>query len=196
MSETVSDLQKSETKDRDVREINRICNLIANTSPENTQALFGNLQEMAELYYKGALTRADRSFMAAQVFGFLGIAYIAYVGYVCLHMANATTGKVLFHVFAGAIVSAISSLNFVLYYRATRQFELFHVCLERAGRFLMANSVSANIACSQKRDEAKADLVSTMANAPMLPLEYSLPRRKKVSAVPATSHRGPKPVAV
>jgi len=198
MSEVASAFQTPAINDKEIQEINRICGLIATTRPEDTQALFGNLQEMAELYYKGALTRADRSFNYAQIFGLLGISYIVYVGYVCLHMTDASLGKVLFHTFAAVVVSAISSLNFVLYYRATRQFELFHVCLERAGRFLMANSVSANIACSQKRDEAKAGLVSTMANAPMLPIENSLPRRRKVSGVPvpATGHRGPKPLAI
>jgi len=170
MSETVTEHRASAIKDPEMLAMDRLCNRIAETNPENTQELFGNLQQIGELYYKGALTRANRSFILAQIFASVGIVYIFYLGYVCLHMSDLTKGKVLFHAFAAVLVGAISSLNFVLYNRATRQFELFHVCLERAGRFLTANSVSANISDSEKRDKARAELVSIMANAPMLPL--------------------------
>jgi len=58
-----------------------------------------------------------------------------------------------------------------MYRKATKQFELFHVCLERMGRYLMANSVCANIENPERRDEARAELVATMAHAPMLPID-------------------------
>ena len=35
----------------------------------------------------------------------------------------------------------------------------------------MANSVCANIENPERRDEARAELVATMAHAPMLPIE-------------------------
>lgn len=95
--------------------------------------------------------------------------------------------QAVFHGFAAVLVSAISSLNFFLYKRSIRQFELFHVCLERLNRYLMANSVSANIEDKEKRETARAELVSTMANAPMLPIENVQEAQRKSKAVPTTA---------
>jgi hypothetical protein len=51
----------------------------------------------------------------------------------------------------------------------------------------MANSVSANIEDKEKRDTARAELVSTMANAPMLPIENVQEAQRKSKAVPTTA---------
>ena len=71
----------------------------------------------------------------------------------------------------GVTVQAISGLNFWMYRRATTQFELFHVCLERMGRYLLANSVCENMHDDNRRDAARFELVRIMATAPMLPVQ-------------------------
>jgi hypothetical protein len=46
------------------------------------------------------------------------------------------------------------------------------------GRYLMANSICANIEGSERRDEARAELIVTMAHAPLFPIEGSAGQRQ------------------
>jgi hypothetical protein len=165
----------------------QLCSSIATTDLEDTNRLYSHLQQQADGYYQAACSRARNSFWTAQVFAALGITYVGYIGYVCSTGSIATVNQAVFHGFAAVLVSAISSLNFFLYKRSIRQFELFHVCLERLNRYLMANSVSANIEDKEKRETARAELVSTMANAPMLPIENVQEAQRKSKAVPTTA---------
>ncbi|HTT21906.1 MAG TPA: hypothetical protein VMG82_23455 [Candidatus Sulfotelmatobacter sp.] len=174
---------------------NQICNLISNTELRDTNRLFGCLQHMASQYYGAARSRATESFWLAQIFGALGITCVGYIGYLCLKGSNTSGSQVAFHAFAAVLVSAISSLNFALYYRSIGQFELFQVCLERLNRYSMANSVSANMDDSEKRDAARGALVSTMANAQMLPIENVKQAQRKPPVATAVSRPGPTPVA-
>lgn len=198
MKKTLTDLQTSVVSNDPGFSNVQLCNSIATTDLDDTNRLYSHLQQQADGYYKSACSRARNSFWTAQAFAALGITYVGYIGYECLNGLNgskASGNQVVFHAFAAVLVSAISSLNFVLYKRSIRQFELFHVCLERLNRYLMANSVSANIKDEEKRDMARAELVSTMANATMLPIENVQEARRKSKAAPPTSHLGLKAVA-
>jgi hypothetical protein len=168
---------------------NLLCDSLSKHRPEDTQALFGDLHKMATAYYQGALSQASRSFAWALGFAVVGttIVLLAVGTWVisALRPQPSASGQVrqpapplrtnlLPHLLvglAGVIVQVISGLNFYLYRKATAQFELFHVCLERMGRYLMANSVCANIRDEGQKDQARVDLIKTMANAPMLPAE-------------------------
>ncbi len=70
----------------------------------------------------------------------------------------------------GAVVQGIAGLYFVTYAKATTQLGLFHACLERMGRYLLANSMCENMA-PDHRDAARSELVRIMANAEPLSIE-------------------------
>src|SRR5947209_7899870 len=108
------------------------------------------------------------SFNAALVIACVGmvIFFIAIDRYIFEKSNNIALGVV-----AGTIPEIISGVIFYLYFRTMRHFGYFHVCLERMNRYLIASSISENIASEAKRDEARAALVKTMANATMLPIE-------------------------
>jgi hypothetical protein len=156
--------------DPHVVEIKELCHKIAGVKLEDTQTLFGDLHEMATLYYDGALKQATQSFKAAQVAAVVGTAFFL-IGAVFVTMQGGIGTRAWISLIAGATIQVISGLNFYMYGKATKQFGLFHVCLERMGRYLLANSVCANIENSGKRDEARVELARVMAQAPMLPIE-------------------------
>jgi hypothetical protein len=161
---------KSLSADPHVVEMKNVCDRIAHVKPEETQTLFGYLHQMATLYYEGALTQAMKSFKAAQIAAWVGtVLFFAVVLWILVWPEGSSLRWL--SVLPPAMIQVISGLNFYMYRKATQQFELFHVCLERMGRFLMANSVCANIEESAKRDQARMELVATMAHAPMLPVQ-------------------------
>ena len=65
------------------------------------------------------------------------------------------TSKATLTVIASVIPDVISGMIFYLYLRTMRHFGCFHVCCERMNRFLISNSVSANIGCSTTRDQTR-----------------------------------------
>jgi hypothetical protein len=178
MASTGLSVQTPITPEQMESQTKMLCDSLSKHRPEDTQALFGDLHKMATAYYKGALSQASRSFAWALGFAVVGttIVLIA-VGSWAWGMSalrSPLRTNLVPHLLvgiAGVIVQVISALNFYLYRKATAQFELFHICLERMGRYLMANSVCANISEERQRDQARVDLIKTMANAPMLPAE-------------------------
>jgi hypothetical protein len=64
---------------------------------------------------------------------------------------------------SGAIVEVISGLNFWLYSRTSNQLNFFHIRLERMQKYLLANSVAANLSAEAK-DRALSELVKTIAD--------------------------------
>ena len=53
---------------------------------------------------------------------------------------------------------------------ARLRLDAFRICLERANRFLIANSICENLKNENLRDESRAELIKVMATAPMLTL--------------------------
>jgi hypothetical protein len=71
-------------------------------------------------------------------------------------------------VVSGVLIEFIAAINFWLYAKAARQFNAFHICLERTHRYLLAYKMIEKIT-DQKRDETLEKVVCIMANAPMIP---------------------------
>jgi hypothetical protein len=67
-------------------------------------------------------------------------------------------------VISGVLIEFIAGINFWLYGRAARQFNAFHICLERTHRYLIAYKMIEKIS-DQKRDETLEKVVCIMANA-------------------------------
>lgn len=163
-------------------EVERICRDLAGSSPEDTQKIAAELLTISKQYYMDVRGQAKNSFKAALVSAYAGMALFSVsVGLVM----QGHTDKATLMVIASVIPDVISGVIFYLYFRTMRHFSYFHVCLERMNRFLISNSVSANISCSAKRDQTRTQLVETMAQAPMLPVEGFTAIRSR----PAASRR-------
>ena len=70
-------------------------------------------------------------------------------------------------VVSGLLIEFIAGVNFWLYGRAMKQFNAFHICLERTHRYLIAYKIAENIE-NNRKDETLEKLVCIMANAPMI----------------------------
>ena len=70
-------------------------------------------------------------------------------------------------VISGVLIEFIAGINFWLYGKAARQFNAFHICLERTHRYLIAYKMIEKIT-GQKKDETLEKVVCIMANAPMI----------------------------
>jgi hypothetical protein len=68
-------------------------------------------------------------------------------------------------IICGAIVEAISALNFYLYGRASNQLRYFHHPLDRMQRFILANDIASSL--EEKREETKAKLALTIIYLPV-----------------------------
>jgi hypothetical protein len=70
---------------------------------------------------------------------------------------------------SGVLIEFIAGVTFFLYARVARQFNAFHICLERTHRYLLAYAITNDV--KENKDQGLADLVKVMANAPMIQLE-------------------------
>ncbi|MBV9505205.1 MAG: hypothetical protein JO323_09405 [Acidobacteriia bacterium] len=171
-------LKRLFTSTEPVDDIEQKCQALGSINLSETQKITGKLLEISESYYKDVRLQATRSFNAALSIACVGmLIFFVAIG---LFMTG-KTDKIELGVVAGTIPEIISGVVFYLYFRTMRHFGHFHVCLERMNRYLTASSISENISCHTKRDETRAELVKTMANAAMLPIE-GLTERRPISA--------------
>ena len=82
-------------------------------------------------------------------------------------------------------MQVISGINFYLYARAARQFSSFHICLERANRFLLVAMLCRELDAPD-RAEMRKKLIQAMLDAPMLTLSEVTGVPDKVPSPPST----------
>jgi len=144
-----------------------LCDKIGQTAQGDTQTLACLLQGMSMRYYEDVRSQAKQSFRCALGAAIVGTAFFGMAAWPMTSQSS-TIGNV--GLVAGAVVSLISGVYFWLYRRAARQFSTFHVCLERANRFMLANTLVDNL-CPDTRDALRAELIRIVATAPMLTLD-------------------------
>lgn len=159
---------RSTTAGSSLEDIEKKCRELGDMEVTATQRIGAKLLDISEKYYQDVRSQAVNSFIAALCVASFGIA-LFFVA-IWLFMEG-KTDKATIVVIASAMPQVISGVVFYLYFKTMRQFGYFHVCLERMNRFLTANSICANITSEVKRDDARAELVDTMAHASMLPIE-------------------------
>ena len=150
-------------------ELTKDCEAVADMEPGDTRKTASLLLKMSLRYYYDVLDQAQKSFYAALVAASVGTLFFLYAGYQMMHQDSVSNAK--FSLLAGALVQVISGINFYFYSRASRQFIGFHICLERANRFLLANTLSENIASKDRKDTIRTELIRIVANAPLLTLD-------------------------
>lgn len=172
-----------------IAELKQHCREIAATNPGDTFKLFGDLHGMVVDYYEGALKQANRSFWAALGCTVSGTGLFVWA--IWMSVKNgAITEPAWVSLIAAAITQVISALNLHLYKKATAQLELFHVCLERSARYLMASSILENFHSEEEQDKTREQLVTIMANAELLPIaganaQRPTGRRRKTAGLAA-----------
>jgi len=149
-------------------ELRKCCEAVANTAPGDIQRMASLLSQMSLNYYADVRRQAQQSFLSALVAAGIGTLFFLYAAYHGKWQAGGPAPQI--SLIAGTLVQVISAINFFLYDRTSRQFSLFHICLDRTNRFLIANSFCGNIENRDRKDEARTELVKAVANAPTLTL--------------------------
>lgn len=175
----------STLKDESLEEIKQKCREVAVTDPGDTQKIASVLTEMSLHYYDDVRKQAERSFSAALTAAAVGTMFFLAAAVLVM---NNRTDKATISLISGSLIQVISGINFYLYGKAGRQFSLFHVCLERMNRFLVANSICENLTCPHKRDEIRADLVRMVGQAPMLSVDGGNHRSGGTGKAPGAKH--------
>jgi hypothetical protein len=155
-----------------LEEARKQCHKLAQThgGPNQIAAVLLN---MILSYYSDVRDQASRTFRTALTVSILGIILFFVSVWFMFEkhdIADPTWTRTI-TVLGGIGVQVISGLIFWLYSRTTRQFAAFHICLERTNRYLIADSICETIDPPTTKAECRAELVRTMANAPMLTLD-------------------------
>jgi Cyanobacterial TRADD-N associated 2-Transmembrane domain len=158
------------------------------TCDELQKALAGNIGEtvaaherMILKYYADVQKQAEESFNSAKRAALIGfgvlIATLLYtLTFDALSHFEISKMKVSSEdwlkvssigVVSGVLIEFIAAINFWLYRNAARQFNAFHICLERTHRYLIAYKMIEEIGGEKKADIA-GKVVCIMANAPMI----------------------------
>lgn len=146
------------------------CARIATAEPGNTRAMAAHLNQMILDYYADVLSQANKSFWSAVLFGGVGVLFFFWAAYKSIG-SGPTSSAATAGVIGGAIVQAISGVQFFIYSRASRQFASFHICLERMNRFLVADTICDNLQNGSEKEAARIELIHLVATAPMLVLD-------------------------
>jgi len=133
---------------------------VFNADPANIQQVAASQLALSNRYYENVLTQARRSFNSAVAAAAVGLVFfMAAIGFA---LDSRDLAAPLVSAVGGGIVEVVSGLNFWLYSRTALQLNSFHQRLERMQRFLVANSVAANLD-DDHRDEALVGLIRVIA---------------------------------
>ena len=127
-------------------------------------------------YYEDVQHQAKQSFNTARTaarigFGVLIFTVVYALTFDALHRFGIiTTASSLtiagIGIVSGTLIEFIAAVAFWLYARGAKQFSAFHICLERTHRYLLAYKIAEQL--GDRKDESLQELVSIMANAPMI----------------------------
>jgi hypothetical protein len=115
-------------------------------------------------YYRDVHIQLAISFVTATMLSVLGFVVLV----VALAFRPSLESTILGSI-GGALLQFIAATVFWLYGKTSRQFESFHVCLERTCRYLLGYLIARDL--QDHKDDAFRDLVRTMANAPMINID-------------------------
>lgn len=131
-------------------------------------------EDLIERYYKDVLKQARTSFRCAVTLSMLGflvlVGTIAVVVYQGMTTPGGTFAVGLVGVTSGALIELLSAAVFLVYKRATDQFNTFHTCLERMNRYIMSHAINRSIEDGSASDQVRRDLACIIASAPMITL--------------------------
>jgi Cyanobacterial TRADD-N associated 2-Transmembrane domain len=186
MASPALQIHKARTSDASIEELQMDCGALAQAAPGNTQKIGALMLRMILRYYADVRSQARQSFYAA-----LGAAVVGTGFFVWIARSSSGGLHASLAALAGSLIQVISGINFYLYFKVSRQFAGFHMCLERTNRFLLANTFCENLS-ETNRDVVRAELVKLVADAPMLTMDILAgepARRKQPRRVVSAQHR-------
>ena len=131
---------------------------------DNVNELASGLLQISAHYYGDALDQSQKSFKWALRVAIVGM--VLFFTALVLMMAK----EIMFYnlsLIGGVLTQIISGIMFYLYAQTTKQLFSFHVCLERANRFLITNAMCESLNEGYK-DETRQELIRIIATAPVL----------------------------
>ena len=138
---------------------------VAQANPANIQEVAASQLAIINRYYESVLQQAQHSFRLALTAAGIGLLFfLAAVSFLLLQQPDNLSNVSLI---SGALIEAISAINFYLYGRASNQLASFHTRLDRTQLFLLANSVCENLEGEVKLS-TRAELVRTIANSQVI----------------------------
>lgn len=149
-------------------------------------------------YYAEVCAQARQSFAFAKIaamigFGLFTLALFNACGWFGFFPQESPEERItssILAMIAGTISQFIAAVCFFLYRKASKQFADFHICLDRANRFITANAICRNINNTDVHDKAIASLVEIIANAPPISaVSFQNERRPKAKAKTTISEK-------
>lgn len=139
------------------------CKDLATVPKGNTNELAAHLWGISTSYYKDVRNQSQKGFKWALMTAIVGmVLFFAALG---LMMSNHLSFTKL-SIVGGVLTQIISGIMFYLYAQTSKQLFAFHVCLERANRFLLTNTICESL--TDGKDEMRQELIRIIAKAPVL----------------------------
>jgi hypothetical protein len=122
-------------------------------------------QELIVGYYKDVRKQANMSFVVATGVAIIGFVFLMMtLNYALAAPSGGSLTVTRLGFISGALSEFIAGCTFVIYARCAKQFNAFHICLERTHRYLLTYLIA-----SQEKDrDAAHELIIIMAKAPMI----------------------------
>jgi hypothetical protein len=157
-----------------LEEMETTCESIAGVNVGETHKLASKLWDLSINYFKDVRKQAQQSFYSALGAAIVGTIFFFLALYL---MMNGQVPFSKLSLIAGMMIQIISAINFYLYAKTSKQFSMFHACLERANRFLLANTICENLD-DENKQEMRKEIIRIIATAPLLTLalvEHGIP---------------------
>jgi len=135
-------------------------NQLSEADPKEIQKITALQTVVLREYYLLALEQAKQSFRWALIAAIVGLVF--FLGAIAFLLTIQSQSLAIVNVICGAMVEAISGINFYLYGQTSKQLAHYHRQLDQTQRFLLANSVCESLE-GESRQKARSDLVSLIA---------------------------------
>ena len=146
--------------------ISQALDQLISSKPEDIQQIAASQLKLLTEYYNSVLKQASRSFISALTFSAVGVLF--FLGAIVFMLIYQLQDIAIISVIIGAIIQAISGLNFWLYGRTTAQLAHFHQSLDQTQRFLLAHSMAVGLT-DQAKQETITNLVMKIAGINTVP---------------------------
>jgi len=146
-----------------IRELHEDCLLLAKAERGDTRQFACLFSGMNLRYYADVLSQARDSFLFALAASATGVAFFIFAAWQIYKQDRSGWIGLI----AGGLLQIISGTALYLYGKASAQFATFHICLDRANRFVLANTISEALGHGV-RDDTRAYLVRAITDATLL----------------------------
>jgi hypothetical protein len=146
-----------------LKELQQSCQHLADAPLGDTRQFACLFSQMNLRYYSDVLSQAKNSFRFALGAATVGVLFFIFAAWV---MYKDDKGGWI-SLIAGGLLQVISGTCFYLYSKASTQFATFHICLDRANRFVLANTICEKLSDGVK-DDTRAYLIRAITDATLL----------------------------